>query len=228
MTRPDRSAFVSRAPRPSSDDAGVRRIGPPSIDSVVQHLNRLHMAKSLETAKAIGEFMLEVFYDGDINAVRNQEHAGHVSLRKLARHPGLEVSYGFIAQAVGLVEHLKLLPKHLADQLNFSQHRALVPLRIAAVKVVLAQRAIDQRLTATQLREEVQKIAPDDGSKPKGRPPKSPASKISSALRAVLSLLPIDGDPASGRGPSVRDAELDALIEKSQQLTLRLQLLRTK
>ena len=121
------------------------------LDEAVAHINRLYVAKGLETARDIGAYVLTAFFDGDSAAYQKRGN-GHETFRKLAEHPGLQVSYSFIYNAVAVCEQLSTLPADLASALPLSHHKILLPVKDAGQKIELARLAVEGEFAKSEVR----------------------------------------------------------------------------
>lgn len=146
---------------------GERSADPVLVDQAVWDLNRIWLSKGFETARAVGEYVLTCFFQDDTESFRARGKHHH-SFRALAARDDLQVSHTFLWRAVALVEQLRVLPADLADQLGYSHHLALLPVKDLAVKIALARQAVDQGLTRRQLEAAVRQAKEPSRA---GRPP---------------------------------------------------------
>ena len=141
------------------------------IDQAVDELNRRYAVKGLETMRAIGEYVIQYFFDGDPDNFR-EKGKKHVSFRELAKHPNLRVSYNFIWNAVSVVDQMRLLPENIAEALPPSHHKLLLPIKSEKKKVALAEKAVEKGLSKRDLEKEVAKVREKEkGDSRAGRPP---------------------------------------------------------
>lgn len=124
------------------------------VRGAVQDINAMFTRKGLETAVAIGEYVLEHFFGGDPERFRERGRS-HLSFRALANRDDLMVSHTFLWRSVALVDQLRQLPQDVAYQLSVSHHHALFPLKDREEKVRLATAAADQGWTKRELEAEV-------------------------------------------------------------------------
>ena len=115
------------------------------LDRAVADLNAIYVTKGLETAVAIGEYVLDAFFDGDLTRARNTRKR-HVSFRALGNRVDLLVSYSFISNALGVIEQIELLPGDVVGALTLTHHKLLLPVRDLGTKVKLARMAAAQEL----------------------------------------------------------------------------------
>lgn len=127
------------------------------LTAAVREINRMHAAKGLETARLIGAFVLETFFDNDTDNFRKHGKK-HVTFRQLAEREDLQVSYSFIWNAVSVVDQLRLLPENIAEALPLSHHKLLLPVKDADKKLKLASEAVEKGLGKRELEQKVKKI----------------------------------------------------------------------
>jgi hypothetical protein len=124
------------------------------LNHAVAEINRIYVSKGLEMARDLGNYVVDVFFGGDVGSFgRREKH--HVTFRALARHDDLRVSYTTIYYSVAILDQLRLLPDDLAEALPVTHHKHLVPVRDAEMKVELAARAVDENLSSRAFAEVV-------------------------------------------------------------------------
>lgn len=162
----------------------------PLLEQAVADLNRIYLLKGVETARALGEYILSTFYDGDVEALRRKSKRHH-SFRGLARRPDLLMSYSVLCRSVAVAEQLRILPEDIASSLSYTQHRALLPVKDDVAKVELARQAVREGLTAQDLQEHVRNYRRTAQSGVRlGRPPLHPLVKQANAIGRVVAGLP--------------------------------------
>ena len=156
------------------------------VDKAVADLNGLYRAKGLETARAVGEYVLNTFFDGDPDNFRNSGN-GHVSFRELGKRADLQVSWLFIWNSVAVVAQLRLIPADIAQALPLSHHKLLLPVKDAGQKVSLATAAVNEGWSKDVLVGKVKDSRSDQGQgkSTAGRPPLPAFAKAFTALRKV-------------------------------------------
>lgn len=142
---------------------------PELLDRVVNHVNRLFLAKGLETAREVGEYLLRQFFGGNPENF-HQRGRKHVSFRRLAERKDLQPSYSFLWSACAVVEQLRLLPANLSETLPLSHHKLLLSVKDRATKVRLAQLAAERGLSKRALEEEVRTLRSRTGVRAGRRP----------------------------------------------------------
>lgn len=199
------------------------------LDNAVQEINRLYITKGMETYQAIGEYVLQTFFDGDVESVRSHGRK-HASFRALGDREDLHAGYTFIWRSVNMVLQLRQLPAPVAEQLPFTHHIALLPIKAEDAKRKLAEKAVKGSWTSRQLAGEVKEIRAKQRAKTKvGRPPLPEVVKLVGHLFRVIG----KNDPALITEESVRACEqaalktahhdLNLVIEDLQGLSVRIQ-----
>lgn len=175
------------------------------LDRAVADLNAIYVTKGLETAVAIGEYVLDAFFDGDLTRARNTRKK-HVSFRALGNRVDLLVSYSFISNALGVIEQIELLPGDVVRALTLTHHKLLLPVRDLGTKVKLARMAAAQELPTRDFERAVRKVRAEETEKgPRvGRPPLPTIVKgLRRLSKAVdLTIAEVQGDdPLAGCPP---------------------------
>jgi len=123
-----------------------------AIDDAVRYINR----KSNEGARSlieIGEYLLQKFFENDPSKVEDRAPRKGISLRKLAEHPDISLSFMSLSNAVRLAvqEHLFSDPKYKA--LTDSHKIALFQIPDDETKLEYADHVIEHGLSVRGLRE---------------------------------------------------------------------------
>ncbi len=187
------------------------------IDRAVQHINEKTILNGLKLAQEVGEYVLEIFFDGDFDKFQDSRRNKDVSFRALLDRKDLLIAGSAVYYFVRVSQELRLLPEDLAMRLSFSQHRALLPLKDTQSKRALAQRAVEEGWTTRTLSAEVSKLLPKSRS---GRKPLPPLVKgIRQVSRALDEAVGADATPETMAGlVPERSAELtqqiDAIVER--------------
>ena len=190
------------------------------VDRAVADLNALYTEKAMETAVAIGTYVLDNFFEGDIWAFAQRRRA-HLSFRELSSHPDLQLDHVYLYRAVKLVEQLTALPEGVTQHLSYSHHVELLPLRRVDSKARLARRAIERGWTVRQLRTEVRAARKREVGGRTGRPP-LPSwhrgfKKVFQGIDEALSE-PVEADVFGSSEPDRARALLDELDDKLARL----------
>lgn len=241
----DRRAATPRSSRPARDGRaraslavvlpGERQADVRLVERVVADLNRLYTRKGLETARALGEYLLAAFFNGD-PAEFHRRGGSHLSFRELAGRTDLQMSSSFLWSCVAIVEQLRLLPADLVQALPLSHHKLLLPVRDEREKLELARQAIREGLTRRDLEGEIRRrrgasSAPEAGRRRPGRPPHPPLMRaLSQVKRALGAVLGDEWVSTGGRGVPVARAEvlLDEIEGQLERLERALGALRAR
>ncbi len=174
---------------------GENTPSPVLLDEAVDHLNRIYVAKGLEAAREIGEYVLRAFFDGDLKAFHAKGRK-QMSFRRLAGRQDLLPSYSHIYNCVAVVEQLRQLPKDIGEALSVSHHKALFTVRNPGDKRALADRAVEQKMTVRALRKAVAESLHESGQRSKaGRPPLPSCVK---GFRKVIRAIETIDEPTTG------------------------------
>ena len=184
---PGRGARTGEAP--DANDAGAGAGGDTAsddgrIERAVRHINGLHEASSLNLALAVGRYVLDLFFGGDIEQFRFRNPWKRTHLRSLVRHPDLLLSRSTLHRYVCISGQYGLLDPQIAGALSVSAHRALLPLRDPDDLQEVAGQAVAERWTVVQISEAVrERLGPKGGG---GRPPRPAARQLVDRLERAL------------------------------------------
>ena len=117
------------------------------LEEAVTSINRIYVAKGLETARALGKYLVETFFGGDIELFRGRGRA-HATFRALATRTDLHVAHNTLWYSVAVLAQLRELPEAVAGALPLSHHKLLLPITDASTKVQLASEAVEQGLSS--------------------------------------------------------------------------------
>ena len=199
------------------------------IVEAVQEINRIHRAKGLEAARAIGEFLLATFFDGDIANAKSKQKK-HLSFRALAARDDLNVSKTDLWYSVAILDQLRHLPTNIGDALPESHHRLLTAIKDVKIKAKLATEAVDQHLGKRELQKRIaqeQKAEPPKATKP-GRPSLPSWAKGVGQIMATIEAAAADDLSAAdvkkygASSLAERLAEIDAAITALEALRAKL------
>jgi hypothetical protein len=172
----------------TQDLPGASKVSTALLDQAVAELNRRYRSKGLETARSVGEYVLETFFGGDPENFRRGGTA-HVSFRELGKREDLQVSFLFIWNSVAVVDQLRLLPADIAEALPLSHHKLLLPIKDESKKLELAKSAVHEGLAKRAFEERVRKLRDKGKDEAKaGRPPLPAFAKAVTALRKVVKI----------------------------------------
>ena len=126
------------------------------LERAVYYIN----AKSNEAARAlieIGKYLIAEFYDNDIDKVKSRAPRKEASLRKLAEHPMINLSYSTLNHAVRLAEQERRYFSHnyyFAD-LTESHKIVLLSLEESHEKLHYAKLVIKDKLSVRALKQQL-------------------------------------------------------------------------
>jgi hypothetical protein len=140
------------------------------LDEAVVSLNHIHASKGMELAREMGEYVVQAFFGGDLDAF-HMRGRGHTTFRALAERKDLHVAYTTIWYSVKVLDQLRRLPARFAEDLPFTHHKLLLTVVDEGVKARLATRAVEKGLSSRELAAEVRKVRTGRKSgAPRGRP----------------------------------------------------------
>ena len=133
---------------------------------VIGELNRLYAAKSVETACAVGEYILGRFFDGNLENF-NEWGGKHATFGELIRtaqgeESPLHISASGLWYSVRILEQVKALPSEIAMALPVTHHRMLVPVKDAKLKLKLAKDAVSKGTPSREFQDEVRKAREEE------------------------------------------------------------------
>ena len=167
---------------------GEESLDPVLLDRAVAEINRIYASKGLETARTIGNYVVETFFGGELDAFHQREKR-HTTFRALAEREDLHVAYNTIWYSVAVLEQLRLLPESIAEALPLTHHKLLLPVNDASAKVDLARRAIEEGLSSRDFAQVVKKACMvKKGETRGGRPPLPAFAKAITRLQQVVEL----------------------------------------
>ena len=168
--------------------AGEVDIDDDLLNEAVAEINRIHTAKGLELARAIGNYVVRVFFKDDLDnfGMREKKHA---TFRALAQRDDLQVSYATIWYSVAVLDQLRLLPEDIGSALPMAHHKLLLPVKDPKAKVRLAKKAVEKHLTSRDFAKEVKKArAKETEGARAGRPPLPAFVKGLNRLKKAIEL----------------------------------------
>jgi hypothetical protein len=183
------------------------------ITTAVQEINRLHVAKGLEAARTLGEYLLTTFFGGDLQAFTAREKK-HASFRALAKRDDLIPTHTSLWYSVALLGQLRQLPADIAGALPLSHHKLLIPVRDEKLKLELAEAAVENHLNKEDLDARIRAVREEqqgDGKRA-GRPALPGWAKgIGGIAKSVQAALAdeISGETVTTYRPAVAKKRLD-------------------
>jgi hypothetical protein len=192
-------------------------VSPPDEDP----LERTHRwlstkKKSIEAdlsvhAAEIGEFLIEVFFDGDVTQACSHSPRKEQSLRKLSERNDAPFSLSALRTFIQVAQNFRLLPHDQAARLPPSHHALLYRVANPDERLELARRCAEDRTSAGRLRELVKgKGRRRPGA---GRKPEPPTLRELHEVREQLLRVQQKLDRAS-----MASSDVDALIVAARAL----------
>ena len=192
---------------------------PALIREAVITINTIRMHGALQTALAVGEYVIGTFFDGDIETFRRR-HEDHVSFRQLAQHEELEMSATSLWTAVQMVSHREVLGAAVTEQLSLRHHQVLIGVQDEQLRRTLAGRVLEEGLSRDDLQELARKTKPGARS---GR--KSLPAWFKQARRGAVALRRLGEMEIEGEVSEARMEELSGLLGEAQKALDELKLL---
>ncbi len=143
------------------------------VEAAVAAINAIYVVGALDTALAIGDYVLKVYLGGDAAQLAQGEQAP--SLRKLAEHPGLGFPATTLWYALAVYRQYPLLPELARRNLTYTHQRLLLPVTSRQAKVRLATEAVRQKWPTRTLWDAVDRWLVSHGLPPIGGYPPHPA-----------------------------------------------------
>lgn len=161
------------------------------------YIARLERRATLELVIEVGDYLIKVFYGGDLELALSRSPVKGTALGLLEKMaPELEIPVSRLRYAVGMSVSYRELPEKLRDRLSARQHRALLPVKDARVRTRLARKAVDEKLAGDQLSTLVRS---ELGTAKLGRKPMAEVERAVAGARRLLGAATLEADMAKGR-----------------------------
>ena len=165
------------------------------IDAAVTFIN----SKANESAKSlvdIGAYLLETFFDNDIKKAEDRAPRKGISLRKLADHRDIMLSYRSLANAMRLADQNHLFMDAKYHVLTESHRLLLLQVDTEKSKMKFADQTVKDKLSVRGLRDMLIQegcITPRGrGALPAGKTDKDPADAFSAFIKPISKLVKLD------------------------------------
>ena len=175
--RPSRELAPTRGRR----IVGHRAVDERAVDAAVPRLRALYVAKTLEAAEAVGRFLLESFYGGEVAHWRTLGTA-HASMQALSRRSGLGMSGSHLWRCLRLVEQLESMDGSVGRRLSVTHHRLLYKVEDEGLKGRLAAEAVAEGWDTGELERRVSRAV---GPAAPGRPGRRPDAPLEALVKRV-------------------------------------------
>ncbi len=126
----------------------------PDIDRVVLQLNRIFVRRGLSTALAIGGYLLENLFAGDMRAYRDRDY-GWTLFAELLQRNDLAMSRSYLTLSLQVLEQVAQLPEAIAQALCYSHHIELLAVKDVEAKRIIASRSLENGWSRPQLQRQV-------------------------------------------------------------------------
>ena len=181
-----------RRPRAAPTSIAVHLPGADSIDGAlldraVHELNQVFCAKGLETARAIAEVVIEVFFGGSVEHFKARS-GSHISFVELKKRADLQVSYQFVWNSCAVYDQLRLLPRDVVDALPMSHQKLLLPVKNQEQKVALALAAVQEKLGKRAFEERIKLVRNAESTSKAGRPPLPAFAKAFTVVKRAVAI----------------------------------------
>jgi len=188
------------------------------VDQAVADLNAIYASKGIETARALGEYVVDRFFGGDVDTATRFGASGarHRSFRALAERDDLHVSHAHLWVSVRVLGQLRQLPPDVASALPLSHHRRLLAIHDEETKVRLAEEAVRSGLTVKALEAEVAHARAQvaTGAKRGRRPLPGWVKAVNALGRIEFRVEEVTAEMVEGLGEE-RGAEIVGTIEEA-------------
>ena len=124
------------------------------IDKAVDFIN----AQANSTAKSlieIGQYLLKEFFEGDIKKAEDRGARKGISLRKIAEHPEITLSYKTLANAIHLSHQENLFSDSKYKPLSATHKLLLFAVSDNKKKMSFADKVVSDNLSVNKLREKL-------------------------------------------------------------------------
>lgn len=199
---------------------GEAAINEELLVAATSEINRLHVEGSVETTRRIGSYILDTFFDGDIERFRRRQKR-HATYLALCSCEQLQLTVSAMWYAVNLVKQLEELQHEIGTGLPLSHHRLLSHVHDSDMKRELAEAAVHEQLSVKSLSARITaQRASLAMSTRRGRPPAPVVSKLLTRIRALSAFvreqtLNIEQHDAEAMLAGIEEAEreLDVVAE---------------
>lgn len=129
------------------------------VEDAVRHIRMVVIRTVQSGTVEIGNYLLDRFFDGDVESVMSRSPRKSASFRSLAKRCGtqdLPISKSWLHNAVGIAVMQRALPTDAKFRLLSVTHQTvLLPLRQPNAVETVARRALDEGLSTRELRDAV-------------------------------------------------------------------------
>jgi hypothetical protein len=189
------------------------------IESTVAAINAIWRQGGVETARKVGEVVVQRFFDGKLEYAHSRKRT-HASYQALTEHPQLAIATSNLWYCVAVFEHFGVLPVEVAEALTVGHHRLLAHVGDPEVKARLAAQAVQSALTVDELKVAIAagKVA-EPGAKKRGRPPLPAVVKATEPVSKAMEMMKQwNADKVAALAADERVYALDLAREAAREL----------
>jgi hypothetical protein len=220
---PDTDARVVDAipllPGESTNDSNL-------IDSTVAAINAIWRQGGVETARKVGELIVQRFFDGSLEYAHSRKRT-HASYQALGDHPSLAIAASNLWYCVAVFEHYGVLPVDVAGALTVGHHRLLAHVADPEQKARLAAQAVQSARTVDELKVAIAagKVA-EPGAKKRGRPPLPAVVKATEPVNKAMAMMKLwNADKVAALAADERVFALELARKAARELAVWMALL---
>jgi hypothetical protein len=189
------------------------------IESTVAAINAIWRQGGVETARNVGELVVQRFFDGRLEYAHSRKRT-HASYQALTEHPELAVAASNLWYCVAVFEHFGVLEVEVAGALTVGHHRLLAHVGDQELKTRLAKQAVQSALTVDELKVAIAagKVA-QPGAKKRGRPPLPAVVKATEPVSKAVEMMKLwNTDKVAALAAEERAYALDLAREAAREL----------
>lgn len=159
------------------------------VESTIAAINAVWRQGGVETARKVGELIVQRFFDGSLEYAHSRKRA-HASYQALSDHPNLAIAASNLWYCVAVFEHFGVLPVATAAALSVGHHRLLAHVADPEQKSRLAAQAVQSALTVDELKVAIAagKVA-EPGAKKRGRRPLPAVVKATEPVTKAVAMM---------------------------------------
>jgi hypothetical protein len=211
-THPESADLVAPLPGEASADSTL-------VESTVAAINAIWRQGGVETARKVGELIVQRFFDGSLEYAHSRKRT-HASYQALGDHPSLAIAASNLWYCVAVFEHYGVLPVDVAGALTVGHHRLLAHVADPEQKARLAAQAVQSALTVDELKVAIAagKVA-EPGAKKRGRPSLPAVVKATEPVNKAMAMMKLwNADKVAALAADERAYALDLAREAAREL----------
>lgn len=132
----------------------------PLVVAAIDFINRTGREAVLRSSIDIGNYIIEHFYQNDLDLVFSRNPKKHTSLRKLKEHDDLPFHPSNLSKMINVAIQEKVFLENQIniERLNYYHHTELLRLKDDGEKLMMLDRINDEKLSGKKLREIINDI----------------------------------------------------------------------